>query len=152
VRKFREILHYYLVYLSEFQKLVISRRSPCQLNRKKNSTVEISVCKKYAWYFVNIVSILYQNWKWYRSIAWCQAECRPRIVRCIHSHSRPISLFWHLRLVTCEASRYSNLNRMILIRFKSDRPIRSFRISRICRHTTNHVHCSTKKTSTIVPL
>ena len=48
-------------------------------------------------------------------------------------------------LGTCEASRfYSNSNRTIPIRFKSNGPIQNFRISRTCRRTTNHAHCSTK--------
>ena len=47
-------------------------------------------------------------------------------------------------LGTCEASRFDS-NRTIPIQFESDGLIRNFRISRTCRRTTNHVHCSTKK-------
>jgi len=45
-------------------------------------------------------------------------------------------------LGTCKASKFYS-NRMIPIRFESNWPIRNFRISRTCRRTTNHAHCST---------
>jgi len=46
-------------------------------------------------------------------------------------------------LGTCEASRFDS-NQTIPIQFKSDGPIQKFRISRICRCTTNHAYCSTE--------
>jgi len=49
-------------------------------------------------------------------------------------------------LGTCEASRFEfKLDDSNLIQFESNGLIRNFRISRTCRLTTKHAHCSTKK-------
>ena len=64
----------------------------------------------------------------------------------VRMQSHKISLMFNVLLGTCEASRFDSNSKVTGWFEIFDR------ISRKCRCTTNHAHCSTKKTSTVAPL